>query len=417
MMLPPSDARTVRVVTLLAWGIVLLSALEFASMIPALFIRSKPDFAAFYHVATLVKSGHGEKVYEFGQVMPKEAGYTPVEYLYPPVLAVAMVPVTFVRYQLAFRFWVALSLVLIAHSLYLVYRVGVERGLPAKGLVPFLLILGLRSPALIEDLLLGNCNSLILWLTVVTVFAACRGRDILAGGVLAIAVLIKLTPATLLLYFIIARRWRGLAAFVIVCAVGLGVTAVITGPACMHGFVEAVNRIPHLPPSTSNHSLWGVLQRFLINGTETLAPAACPELARPLWYLLGAAVFVATLAMVLRRKEDALYCLGIQVCMSALLSPVTRSSHLGVLLVPVLWMLTQLRWTWPPRPAELAIGTLLVLLLLVPDPIYQWPVHAVPILILASKQFVGVLSIWALLLFIGKGKPPAVPCGSTAGGQ
>src|SRR5690606_8107896 len=70
---------------------------------------------------------------------------------------------------------------------------------------------------ILSDLSHGNVNILILFLVVASLYAFHRGRDFLAGVVLALAIACKLTPALLAAYFLWKGAWRTLAG----CAFGL----------------------------------------------------------------------------------------------------------------------------------------------------------------------------------------------------
>jgi hypothetical protein len=76
-------------------------------------------------------------------------------------------------------------------------------------------LLSLRP--IMGDLTHGNVNLFILFLVIGALFALSRGRDFLAGVVLALAIACKVTPALFVPYFVWKRDWKALAG----CAVGL----------------------------------------------------------------------------------------------------------------------------------------------------------------------------------------------------
>src|SRR5439155_23990989 len=71
------------------------------------------------------------------------------------------------------------------------------------------LVLSLRP--IIGDLTHANVNLFILFLVVAALYAFTRGREGLAGLVLALAIACKVTPALFLPYFLWKRAWRTLA--------------------------------------------------------------------------------------------------------------------------------------------------------------------------------------------------------------
>jgi predicted membrane-bound dolichyl-phosphate-mannose-protein mannosyltransferase len=67
------------------------------------------------------------------------------------------------------------------------------------------------------DLMHGNVNIFILFLVMASLYAFSRGRDVLSGVLLALAIACKVTPALFIVYFLWKRGWRVLAG----CAIGL----------------------------------------------------------------------------------------------------------------------------------------------------------------------------------------------------
>jgi hypothetical protein len=76
-------------------------------------------------------------------------------------------------------------------------------------------VLSLRP--ILSDLQHGNINLFILFLVTASLVAYVRGRDLLAGIVMGLAVACKVTPALFLPYFVWKRAWTTLAG----CVVGL----------------------------------------------------------------------------------------------------------------------------------------------------------------------------------------------------
>lgn len=388
---------------LIAWALVALSAVEFAAMIPMFFSCPKMDFSCLYHAGVLVRTGHADKVYNFGVVNAKELGYFPTSFCYPPMFAVMLVPLSCLKYVTASRVWVGLSLFFMAHSVWMLYRIGLQRRIPAGFLAPIVIVLALRAPSFQGDLAGSNCNILIMWLVVLCLAAALAGRDVLAGVLLALAAMPKITPAPLVLYFLFARRWRAAAAFALTGLLAFAITAALTGPACMTGFVSAIKSRPDAVAALSNHSIFGALQRILETGDEALSLWQRHDLVKLLWFTAAVPFGAATVWLTYVRRNDALYCFGIILCVCALLSPVTRESHLGVLLVPVIWVLISFPATRAPRPVAIAIAiaAILVMTLLIPDPAYHRPVRSVLIMVLSLKVLLGIGLLWCVMVRMG----------------
>lgn len=67
-------------------------------------------------------------------------------------------------------------------------------------------------PFLMGDIRHGNTNTFVLAFIVLHLWLYRRGRDVLAGGSLALAICLKMTPALFVLYWLYQRSWKVLAA-------------------------------------------------------------------------------------------------------------------------------------------------------------------------------------------------------------
>jgi hypothetical protein len=135
----------------------------------------------------------------------------------PPVMAVLLYPLAKLPPLAAALVWFYLKLGLTVVAVLWVFRLveTPERPFPAwaKALT---VLLSLRP--IMGDLQHGNVNLFILFLVVAFLTAFRRGRDLLAGVVLALGIACKLTPALFVPYLIWKRAWRALAG----CVLGLG---------------------------------------------------------------------------------------------------------------------------------------------------------------------------------------------------
>ncbi len=178
-------------------------------------------------------------------------------YLYPPLLAVLLLPLTLLPPATATTAWTLLNLLLepacIALTLSLLARLPVPRvrwragnaeignaetgagststsasrdiGLAIYGLA---LILSLIYDPFINGIALGQASVAIDFLLLLAPWLALRGHERAAGVVLALAVWLKLFPLALLVYFALAGRWRIVrAALAVIAALGLALVPVI----------------------------------------------------------------------------------------------------------------------------------------------------------------------------------------------
>src|SRR5262245_1081784 len=134
----------------------------------------------------------------------------------PPIMAILLDPIIKLPPLVASLVFFYLKAGMTLAALFWFFRIveSPERPFPAWGKA-LALVLSLRP--IIGDLTHANVNLFILFLVVASLYAFTRGREVLAGLVLALAVACKVTPALFLPYFLWKRAWRTLAG----AAVGL----------------------------------------------------------------------------------------------------------------------------------------------------------------------------------------------------
>jgi hypothetical protein len=113
--------------------------------------------------------------------------------------------------------WYFLKVGMALYAFAAVFRLVEEPGRPFPIWAKALTILFSLRPIL-GDLTHGNVNLFILFLVVAALDSYRRGWDELAGGLIALAIACKVTPALFVGYFLWKRAWRVLAG----CVVGLG---------------------------------------------------------------------------------------------------------------------------------------------------------------------------------------------------
>jgi alpha-1,2-mannosyltransferase len=137
----------------------------------------------------------------------------------PPIMAILLWPISeLVRFNVIVGAltWFYLKIGMAMFCVVWVFRLvqSEERPFPpwAK-----LLTIALSFRPILADLTHGNVNIFILFLIVASLAAFARGRDFLAGALLALAIACKVTPALFIAYFAWKQAWRVLAG----CSVGL----------------------------------------------------------------------------------------------------------------------------------------------------------------------------------------------------
>jgi Glycosyltransferase family 87 len=220
------------------------------------------DFSSYYAAAAALRANPHTDIYS-SAVMARfgAAGHVqvqpPLPYTYPPLLAIALVPLTLLPFHVAARLWVVgnaglwlLCALILAHELRHLLGKGLavvgrtstegsarptawaEAVADPSGIVALAAAGALCLPfaPAVQTLLTGQMNFLVLlplaavpWLT--------RGRqEHWVGVAVAVTAMLKFTPALLLVYLALRRRWEALVAAVVALAALAVVSMAVVGP-------------------------------------------------------------------------------------------------------------------------------------------------------------------------------------------
>jgi alpha-1,2-mannosyltransferase len=267
---------------------------------------------------------------------------------HPPTSVLMLLPLARLDYRPALLAWNSGSLAMFGVCLWIVaHELGVA--LPLWMIVPGLALAMLCRP-LLQQLIHGQLNLVLLLLLTGAWLADRRGRAGWAGALVGVAVAIKLFPAFLFLYFALRRQWAAMLAGVVTLILLTGLTAAMLGPDTYRTYVQDV--LPQLEKfrtSWFNASLVGFW-------TKLFNPATREEHVEPLWRSAAAAragivlsgmVVVAAVAWAVRRavnRAELDHAFGAAVTGMLLLSPITWDYAFLLLLVPVAVI-----WRDPPR--------------------------------------------------------------------
>lgn len=259
-------------------------------------------------------------------------------YLYPPLFAVALIPLTWIPNDLAVRLWLLLMQGTILASLLIVYRMI---GRPRRTELVAIGALLLTFFPLANSAATGTMNGILLLLLTGAWAAWLRHRDVASGVLIGTASVIKLFPLALLPYLAWRRHWRLLLASGATVVAGIGLGFLVTSPA--HNIYYFRDMLPHLAAGTGfreNQSLAGFTARVCNPATATAGGGAgwCGRvLDWPLVIALLGAVLYATRIGSRSGLEFAL-----AVAALPLISSVTWSFHLVVLILPMALLIREL---------------------------------------------------------------------------
>lgn len=330
---------------------------------------------------------------------------------HPPVSVLIAMPVAWMPYPLATLAWNLLSLLLGGAAIWVLNRELrlAQTWRPLLAFVP----LALCFDPLIEQTFYGQFNLLLLFLIVGTWAAARRGQDLLAGVFLGTAVVVKLFPGMLLLYYALQRRWRLLAAAVLTAAAWSGIALLIFGLQAHKDYVFKV--LPHVHEWRAawwNLSLLGWWSRLFDPGTKggpVLALMQAPWLVRVGTYacIFALTIVASCLAWRARTAAQCELSFALFIVTMLLASPTCWPHYLLLLLLPAAQL-----WSMVNNGRLLALGlAILPLPFWVPPGtcclIYGklvWPVMPRASLLLLSAKTYALLAFWFFIAYVAVAK-------------
>lgn len=201
------------------------------------------DFAMYFAAAQGLRAGVGPSVYSPDALMRIAVAHgrctsAPViAYVYPPLLALALEPLTLLSCTAAAQLWHLLNAALwVAATLLLASHL--RRRWPGQRLLATVLVVLASgcSWLLLFNLWIGQVVFVVLFCLVLAAWLVEHDHPFWAGMVLAVAALIKILPAVVIGYYLLRGRWRvvggALAAFVALTALMValaGIPTVVTG--------------------------------------------------------------------------------------------------------------------------------------------------------------------------------------------
>ena len=301
------------------------------------------DFANYFGGAQA--AAHGTDVYaDFKRSWGTEAWV--VAYIYPPFFAELLAPLTPLGLVGAARVWLLVVHAAFFSSLALILRIHPELSRAGRRL---LLVAALGFMPVYLNLKFQQVATVWLLLVTAALWAALRRRDGLAGGFIAVAASIKVTPIFLIPLFARLGRWR-------VAIMGSGLLVIITvvtmlaSPDSWQFFTVVLPRIGLGTANWDNGSIDGLVSRIVVLAPQLLG-GATQSVAKAVIALAAITIIGVTLWLAGRAGTNDGWTIRLSVAalMTSLLivSSVTWQHHLVILLLP---MATALAWITQRRP-------------------------------------------------------------------
>ena len=174
------------------------------------------DAGNYYAAGERLNVGHSLYAYGPGDRHELELLFgLPSPYLYPPLIGVLFRPIAaFLPYApVVVAFWAAGMIAFLAFLGWLLYRGGTTI---AVGILLLLV-------PLVETAWSGNVSTFITIAIILAWFALGSGHPRVAGAIIGLTSVLKLTPVFLAWWLLVTRRWDALTTAVVVALVSLGV--------------------------------------------------------------------------------------------------------------------------------------------------------------------------------------------------
>jgi len=219
---------------------------------------------------------------------------------------------------------------------------GLDRDRATRvGLLAFLV----TSGYLLEEFRTGNIHFLVLFLIVMAMSLAERGRVVLPAAMIALAAAMKISPLIFVGFFLVTRRFKlavvTSAALAILLLLPAAIVGISKNNELLRGFAASATA---RTAEARNHSLKGVLARFLSNegpDAGVLPPVNVANVSartvEAAWYL-GEAVTLAGLAWILiaarRRRASPLLEYSLVTTAMLIVSPYSLRIYFAMLFLP-----------------------------------------------------------------------------------
>jgi hypothetical protein len=277
------------------------------------------DFRAYDAAARRIAGG--EPLYLPDTVDAYREGRYEGLYLYPPVLAIALIPLTLLSQAGATLAWLLARVVLLAAGC-----LALPVSWRARAAV---LGVACVSFPVLFDLNIGNVS--------VVVFALCAVawrwlNTPVEAAATAVLIALRFPFGLLGLLALAQRRARMLARTAVAGMALIVISLPIVGLASYAEYVEILRGLPDLSGGEHNLSIRSSLLAWGL-------PGSIVALALPAWYVLGAAAVVFA-----ARRRDASTAFVVSATATLLVSPFIHPHYLVLLLLPSAWLVERGRW-------------------------------------------------------------------------
>jgi hypothetical protein len=296
------------------------------------------DFRAYYNAASRVLAG--QPLYDASAAVAGPGGL----FLYPPPFVLPILPLALLPVGAATGIWIVLTLAAFAAGTAL---------LPTGRSVRWLIVLlaGVSWP-FVYATKLGQVGSLLYLLFAIG--WRWLDREPVLGAIGALGAVIKVQPGVVLVWAVLTRRWRAVAAGSAVLVVLGAVSALVLGLGVWTDFLSLLTRVND--PITTPHNFTPGAVLYQMGLSRDAAAAA----------QLASTVAAVVLLVVAAFRLPAVPSYLVAVVVSQLISPIAWDHYAMLLLIPTAWLLDRGRW-WA---VVIPLATSLLFVGLIPPLVY-----------------------------------------------
>ena len=302
------------------------------------FFTDKIDFEAYYNAALAFKFGAPlyDFMIRFFEVGP--AKYNgPLPYVYPPPFAVFLSPLAYMGFKHAVLFWNLVNQILFFSGVLLLLKtIARKYSWMELGAIIFVC---LNFRPLFIDHLLGQCNIVLFFLMVLTLYFYRSNKDVYAGISLAMACVIKVIPCFLLGYFLWKRQYKVFVAGVLTLLLIFVYSLLFFDIDLYVWYFSFMSNQTLFDAFHDNHALTGFFTRLLAHTIWTQGIFNSPMAAK-VCIVLSSLTVIAVFFIITRKKcepkdDRTLREYALAIITMLLLSKMTSTPYL-VMLLPCL---------------------------------------------------------------------------------
>lgn len=262
----------------------------------------------------------------------------------PPIVATLLLPLGKLPYQSAFLIWRVLNDVFYFLAIWLCLKLC-QAWTPLTLLVCTLA--GFEFQPFMLTLEKGQFGVVLLLTWSAGVLFANKKQDVLSALMLALATVVKLTPVLVVGVFVLRRRWKWLAAYILWVAILMGIGVLHFGVENHRLYLSKVSSLSCGIPGPYNYSLSGIVQNLYYGNILDYShiPPYTPHGLCTFNKALGLAVYCAALALLLlkNRGGDIIFDLTVLSIVTLLIAPFTWRHYYVLEILPLmfLWFLVK----------------------------------------------------------------------------